>query len=81
MTPQTAQLLQDVLRLPESERSELAAKIIDSLDPTTDTELDSAWGEEIRRRIEELDSGAVKPVPWAEARRQIMEDVDDAIES
>jgi hypothetical protein len=26
---------------------------------------------EIARRIEELDSGKVKTIPWAEARRQI----------
>jgi hypothetical protein len=29
------------------------------------------WNREIARRIAELDSGKVKPVPWAEARRQI----------
>jgi hypothetical protein len=31
----------------------------------------SAWSEEIKRRIAELDSGKVKPIPWEEARRQI----------
>jgi Putative addiction module component len=29
------------------------------------------WNKEIARRIEELDSGKVKPIPWAKARRQI----------
>jgi hypothetical protein len=29
------------------------------------------WAEEVRRRIAELESGEVKPVPWDEARRAI----------
>ena len=29
------------------------------------------WAEEIRRRLDELDSGKVKAVPLEEARRQI----------
>jgi len=34
------------------------------------------WNDEIARRIQELDSGKVKPVPWAEARRQISNILD-----
>jgi hypothetical protein len=33
--------------------------------------VEGAWDEEIKRRIEEIDSGKVKPIPWAKARRQI----------
>jgi hypothetical protein len=36
-----------------------------------DPSVEEAWNLEIARRIEELDSGKVKPLPWAEARRQI----------
>jgi hypothetical protein len=32
---------------------------------------EEAWRQRIARRIEELDSGKVKPILWAEARRQI----------
>jgi hypothetical protein len=32
--------------------------------------------EEIRSRVEEVRSGQVKPIPWAEAREQIMNDRD-----
>jgi Putative addiction module component len=34
--------------------------------------LERQWGDEIARRIEELDSGKVIPIPWAEARRQVV---------
>ena len=40
---------------------------------TTNTEhpFSEEWNEEIAKRIAELDSGEVKPIPWDEARRQI----------
>jgi hypothetical protein len=37
---------------------------------------DLAWSLEIARRMEELDSGKVKSIAWAEARRQISEMLD-----
>jgi hypothetical protein len=35
---------------------------------------DAAWGSVIARRLNEVDEGSVKPVPWSEARAQILED-------
>jgi hypothetical protein len=32
---------------------------------------EAEWQKEVARRMQELDSGRVKPVAWAEARRQI----------
>jgi putative addiction module component (TIGR02574 family) len=49
----------------------LAGSLLESLDDTVDSSAEEEWSREIARRIEELDSGKVKPVPWAEARRQI----------
>ena len=42
-------------------------------DPDSDAleNVAAAWDAEILRRLAELDSGAVRPVPWAEARRLI----------
>jgi hypothetical protein len=37
------------------------------VDPT----VEEAWNREIALRIEQLDSGKVKPIPREEARRQI----------
>jgi hypothetical protein len=36
-----------------------------------DASSEEECNKEIARRIEELDSGKVKPIPWEEARRQI----------
>jgi hypothetical protein len=49
----------------------LAGSLLESLDDTVDQGAEEEWNKEIAHRIAELDSGKVKPVPWAEARRQI----------
>jgi len=77
MTDATAKLLAEALNLPESERGELAARLIESLDTTAEDGVEEAWGEEIRRRAEELRTGEVRPIPWSEARRLITEDADE----
>lgn len=58
------QLIDEALRLPESERAALAAAMIESLDPEASDESAAEWHAEIRRRLDELDAGAVAPVPW-----------------
>ncbi|HMD18567.1 MAG TPA: addiction module protein [Terriglobales bacterium] len=71
MTPDVSELLKKALALPPEVRAALAGSLLESLDDTVDASAEEEWGREIARRIEELDSGKVKPVPWAEARRQI----------
>jgi putative addiction module component (TIGR02574 family) len=76
MTPQVSKLFAEAMQLSDRERGELAAQLIASLDPGTDNDVESAWGEELQRRLEELGTGKVRPVPWPEARRLILEDAD-----
>jgi uncharacterized protein (DUF433 family) len=45
-------------------------QIVDCL-AVRQAEVDAAWREEVRRRLECLDSGQATTVPWAEARRRI----------
>jgi putative addiction module component (TIGR02574 family) len=72
MNTTAKQLYDNALQLPDSERSELAAWLIESLDPDVDRDVDEAWDVEVKRRIDELDRGAVTAVPWADARRMIL---------
>ncbi|MHB1038652.1 MAG: addiction module protein [Pirellulales bacterium] len=68
----TAQkILVEALVLSESERAELAAELIDSLDACADADAQEAWGAEVAHRIGELDSGKVTCIPWDEARKII----------
>ncbi len=65
----TEQIEQELLRLPASERARLAERLIASLDE--DAEVDRAWVEEVRRRDEELDSGAVQSLPLEDSLRDL----------
>ncbi|MCD4726550.1 MAG: addiction module protein [Pirellulales bacterium] len=65
------ELLNTALSLPEGDRADLAASLIESLERPFDSDAQNAWAEEVRRRLAELDSGLVKPVPWEEARQAI----------
>jgi len=71
MSEEVSELLKKALALPVEARAALAGLLLESLDDTVDASAEEAWKQEIARRIEELDSGKVKPIPWAEARRQI----------
>ena len=59
MSHATSQLLEQALRLSDRERGDLAARLIDSLDPVPDDEdVETAWDQEIRERLDDLDHNA-----------------------
>jgi len=65
------ELLKKALTLPVAERAELAGSLLESLEEAEDESVKAAWDEEIYRRMEDLDSGKVKPVCLEEARRRL----------
>lgn len=65
------QLLTEALRLPEEERAALAGELIQSLETEVDADAEAAWAAEIRSRLERVEAGTVKTIPWSEARRRI----------
>lgn len=69
MSNTTTKLLEDALKLPEADRADLAACLFASL--ASEPVLDEAWEAEIQRRLEKIDSGKAKLVPWEEARKRI----------
>jgi putative addiction module component (TIGR02574 family) len=71
MSNEASNLLRKALTLPVAERAELAGSLIESLDEANDESVKAAWDEEIARRMEDLDSGKVKPVSLEEARRRL----------
>jgi putative addiction module component (TIGR02574 family) len=58
-------LLEDALKLTLSERAELAAELLASLDGAPDADAEAAWAAEIERRA--ADPGR----PWPEVRDRI----------
>ena len=71
MTPDVSELLKKALALPREARAALAGSLLESLDDAVDASAKEEWGGEIARRIEELDSGKVKPVSLETFRRKL----------
>ena len=61
-------VLDEALQLELSERAELAAELLASLDGEPDEDVEAAWAAEIERRAERARSGRDEGRPWAEAR-------------
>jgi putative addiction module component (TIGR02574 family) len=71
MTQSGLELLQKALTLSDEERAELAASLIDSLEPIVDPGAESEWNREIGQRIENLDAGKAKTVHWEDVQSRI----------
>jgi putative addiction module component (TIGR02574 family) len=78
MTPQVSELLEKALELSAQERGLLAARLIDSLDNEPEEEgVQAAWGEEIKRRVDDIRSGRVKTIPGEQVLRELAEEFPD----
>ena len=73
MAPTAEHLESAVLQLPRAERARLAERLIASLDD--DSEIERAWAEEIERRVADLRSGKVKPIPG----EQVFDELEDLL--
>jgi len=71
MERDAAEILRDALALSPDVRAALIDSLIGSLDQAVDAAAEEAWREEIYRRLQQIDSGAVPLVPWEEARRRL----------
>ena len=58
------QLFTAALALSNSERAQLAASLIRSLDTEVDEDSETAWASEIKRRVESIDDGSARLIPW-----------------
>lgn len=69
MRNQLETLEAEALKLTAGERAAFAQVLLASLDE--DTEIEEAWASEVERRITDVESGAVKVIPIAEALAQV----------
>ncbi|MEN6575396.1 MAG: addiction module protein [Phycisphaerales bacterium] len=58
----TKELIEEVASLPVEERAIVADSILRSLNPP-ESDIDRKWVQVAQRRLEELRSGQVKPIP------------------
>jgi putative addiction module component (TIGR02574 family) len=71
MSDEVQALFDSALQLSEQDRAQLAGLLLGSIDEQSDTDSQAAWSDEIARRLEELSSGDVTPIPWEEVRRRL----------
>ncbi|HUY35822.1 MAG TPA: addiction module protein [Pirellulales bacterium] len=65
------------MQLPDDQRRRLVGRLLESVDPDADPDWEMAWGDEIKHRIEEIDTGKAAMIPWSELRSELMEDRDE----
>jgi putative addiction module component (TIGR02574 family) len=85
MSPHLQKLLDEARKLSPNDRVELAHELFESVD---DEELDddqitppaedAEWAAELQRRIAEMESGAVKGIPWEEVRLKLLQQGENA---
>jgi putative addiction module component (TIGR02574 family) len=73
-----AALKKEVLKLPAEERIRLAEDVLESVDDFASDEIRAAWDEEIARRIGELESGKVKPIPASDVHNSVRKALNEA---
>jgi putative addiction module component (TIGR02574 family) len=71
MTDKSKVVLEEALKLTANERAEVAERLIASLDEVPDADVEQAWQEEVQRRLQQIDRGEVKTIPWEEVQRQL----------
>jgi putative addiction module component (TIGR02574 family) len=71
MPREAADLLREALSLPQEQRAALIDSLLESLDSEVDEDAEEAWRQEIYRRLQQIDSGAVELIPWEDAERRL----------
>jgi len=69
------ELTQQVLELPLEKRSELAEKLLESLDELAPEELEQVWAAEAERRYQAFEDGRVAAVDGTAVHREIVADL------
>ena len=72
MSDELEALIQGGLRLPTAARARLANRLLESLaNEDLDAAEEAEWAAELARRVEDVESGRVKGVPWEEVEARL----------
>lgn len=74
MSARARKLLHDAMRLSVSERAELAADLLASLDGEPGSDVEAAWAREIERRAGEAHAKPEDDVAWEVVRAELHAD-------
>jgi putative addiction module component (TIGR02574 family) len=72
MTVAEKKALESLMKLPRGGRKRVVVKVLESLHAEGRQEqIDKAWEKEIVRRLDEIDSGKAKLVPWEVVKEKL----------
>jgi putative addiction module component (TIGR02574 family) len=66
MSPNAQRLLDQAQQLPPDEQEWLAERLLIKDASLSTADVEAAWGDEIKRRLDEIDSGSVEMIPGDE---------------
>jgi len=65
------QIVEEARRLPREQVAELVERLRAEVVETIDPQIDAAWRDEARRRLQELETGQVQDVPGDEVSERV----------
>jgi hypothetical protein len=71
VTSAAKKVLDEALALPVEERRKVTWALLDALPPETADEIEAAWLEEVRRRVDRFERGEAQAVDGQEALRAL----------
>ncbi len=71
MIPDSEKVMLEAMSLPPDARALLADRLLNSLDSPERKEIDRLWAEEAERRIQQIRTGEVEPIPGEEVFKEI----------
>lgn len=78
LTPQVSEVLEKALALSTQARGLIIDRLIESLDDEPAEEgVEAAWSDEIKRRVEEIQSGKVEMIPGEQVLKELAEEFPD----
>jgi hypothetical protein len=79
MSTNAARIFREALDLPETDRADLAAELLASLEPaesSAEEDIEAAWATEIERRARRFLAGESQGIEWADARARVLSSLD-----
>ena len=73
MSRSAAEILEEARQLAPCEFDWLVQNLLKDEDQIPETGVEAAWGEETKRRLDEIDSGAVQLIPGEQVRAELIQ--------
>jgi len=71
MPARAKDLLTEAMQLPDKDRADLAGRLILSLHPHAERDVEEAWAQEIDRRLDGVEERKARSRPWGDVKQSI----------